>query len=101
MRRPDDSAHQPGGNAPSLVAEPPQRHVAPALEAWATYRSRNAQQWDAAELVRAKAGWTVSVVIPARNEQETVGAIVATIRTHLMERVPLVDELVVVDSDTA
>ena len=41
---------------------------------------------------------TISVVIPARNEEDTVGAIVASIRRHLMQQVRLVDELIVVDS---
>ena len=37
-------------------------------------------------------------MLPALNEQETVGAIVAAIRTRLVERHGLVDELVVMDS---
>lgn len=42
---------------------------------------------------------TVSVVLPALDEEATVGPIVETIRRDLMsEAVPLVDELVVVDS---
>ncbi|MFF1546949.1 glucosyl-3-phosphoglycerate synthase [Streptomyces sp. NPDC058291] len=41
---------------------------------------------------------TVSVVLPALNEEETVGDIVAVIRHDLMHQVPLVDEIVVVDS---
>jgi glucosyl-3-phosphoglycerate synthase len=42
---------------------------------------------------------TISVVLPALNEEETVGAIVAEIRRALMsDAVPLVDELVVMDS---
>lgn len=42
---------------------------------------------------------TVSVVLPALDEEDTVGAIVAAIRRDLMSaQVPLVDELVVVDS---
>jgi glycosyltransferase involved in cell wall biosynthesis len=40
----------------------------------------------------------VSVVLPARNEQETVGSIVETLVTDLVEEVPLVDEVVVMDS---
>src|SRR5690348_12947093 len=43
-------------------------------------------------------GRTVSVVLPALNEEETVGDIVAVIRHDLMQQVPLVDEIVVVDS---
>ena len=49
-------------------------------------------------LVDVKGDTTVSVVLPALNEQETVGAIVAAIRAGLMERHGLVDELVVMDS---
>jgi glucosyl-3-phosphoglycerate synthase len=70
----------------------------PVVEAWTTYRTGNAAQWSAGQLLRAKRGSRVSVVIPARNEEATIGAIVTTIRRHLTERVPLVDEVVVVDS---
>ncbi|HEU4349156.1 MAG TPA: glucosyl-3-phosphoglycerate synthase [Actinoplanes sp.] len=48
--------------------------------------------------MRAKKDTTVSVVIPARDEEATIGAIVGTIRRHLADRVGLVDEIVVVDS---
>jgi glucosyl-3-phosphoglycerate synthase len=40
----------------------------------------------------------VSVVLPALDEEATVGRIVERIRHDLVERTPLVDELVVVDS---
>jgi glucosyl-3-phosphoglycerate synthase len=54
---------------------------------------------DVAALVDAKraAGTTVSVCLPARNEEATVGQIVATVRRNLVEGVPLVDEVVVID----
>lgn len=41
---------------------------------------------------------TVSACIPALNEGSTIGPIVRTIREELGERVPLIDEVVVVDS---
>ena len=72
--------------------------VSPVVEAWATYRSTSAREWTARRLMQAKGESRVSVVLPARNEEATVGAIVATIREHLMDRVPLVDELIVVDA---
>ncbi len=72
--------------------------VSPIVEAWTTYRTSNAAQWTARRLARAKGAARVSVVIPARDEEATVGAIVTTIRQHLADRVPLVDEIVVVDS---
>ncbi|MFR0353360.1 glucosyl-3-phosphoglycerate synthase [Streptomyces sediminimaris] len=47
---------------------------------------------------KQRTGQSVSVVLPALNEQETVGDIVAVVRRDLMRQVPLVDEIVVVDS---
>ncbi len=44
---------------------------------------------------------SVSVVIPARDEEHTVGGVVSAIRQALMAEVALVDELVVIDSDSA
>jgi glucosyl-3-phosphoglycerate synthase len=51
-------------------------------------------------IVRAKAGTTVSVCLPARNEEATIGPIIASIRQHLVEDVPLVDEVLVIDDST-
>ncbi|MEU6660469.1 glucosyl-3-phosphoglycerate synthase [Streptomyces sp. NPDC046821] len=71
------------------------------VERWLSRRSWSVGDRPLPELVAAKraAGTTVSVVLPALNEEETVGEIVAEIRRALMtERVPLVDELVVIDS---
>ena len=65
---------------------------------WFDRRTSRASDWKAAGLVDVKGDTTVSVVLPALNEQETVGTIVAAIRASLMERHGLVDELVVMDS---
>lgn len=55
---------------------------------------------DAATLADRKAscGERISVVLPALNEEDTIGAICARIRADLIDAVPLVDELVVIDS---
>ncbi|MEX2984673.1 glucosyl-3-phosphoglycerate synthase [Streptomyces sp. C36] len=71
------------------------------VERWLARRSWSATDRPLDQLLAAKrgAGTTVSVVLPALDEEATVGAIVATIRRELMsDAVPLVDELVVVDS---
>lgn len=71
----------------------------PDVTAWFNTRTLAGQQTDRRALVRAKAASsTISVVLPARNEQDTVGHIVAALRAELMEAVPLVDEIVVIDS---
>ncbi len=53
--------------------------------------------FDPAGLVRSKGDRTVAVCIPARDEAATVGEVVRTVHEELVRRVPLVDELVVVD----
>lgn len=47
--------------------------------------------------VDAKDGRTVSVCIPCRDEAATVGPLISVIRSELMRKVPLVDELIVLD----
>ncbi len=53
-----------------------------------------------AEVLAAKrrSGARISVVIPARSESSRIGGIVAEIKRALVDEVPLVDELVVMDS---
>ncbi|MFE9255772.1 glucosyl-3-phosphoglycerate synthase [Streptomyces sp. NPDC006879] len=74
------------------------------VERWLAGRSWATADRPLDRLVAAKraTGSRVSVVLPALNEEQTVGAIVATIRRELVESprlaVPLVDELLVIDS---
>lgn len=56
-----------------------------------------ADVWRLLDLKQA-AAQQVTVCIPTLNEAETIGAIVRCIREELIERVPLVDEILVVDS---
>ncbi|MBC7267319.1 MAG: glucosyl-3-phosphoglycerate synthase [Streptomyces sp.] len=70
------------------------------VERWLSTRSWSKTDRPLHQILAAKraTGQTVSVVLPALNEEETVGDIVAVIRRDLVERRPLVDEIVVVDS---
>ena len=56
---------------------------------------------DALAAHRAATGTSISVVVPALNVAETVGAVVEAIRTRWMGPGGLVDELVVIDSASA
>jgi glucosyl-3-phosphoglycerate synthase len=69
----------------------------PEVGDWLRRRTSMTDHWRADELVAAKNGVLVSVVLPTRNEQATVGEIVTVVRRELMERTPLVDEVVVID----
>ncbi|HSW94591.1 MAG TPA: glucosyl-3-phosphoglycerate synthase [Patescibacteria group bacterium] len=57
---------------------------------------------DLAALVaqKEKQGVRISVALPTLNEEATIGKVITAIRSRLMERFPLVDELVVIDSDS-
>ncbi|MBT2439666.1 glucosyl-3-phosphoglycerate synthase [Streptomyces sp. ISL-36] len=69
------------------------------VERWLARRSWSVADRPMEQLLTAKRGATVSVVLPALNEEATVGDIVSVIRRELMsEATPLVDELVVIDS---
>ncbi len=63
------------------------------------HRTSAATDWSLADLLAKKGDTTVSVILPALNEEATVGSIVRTIRRELADIAhPLVDELVVLDS---
>jgi len=42
----------------------------------------------------------ISLALPALNEEETVGNVIQTIKNELMDRYPLLDEIVLIDSDS-
>lgn len=67
--------------------------------ALATYHWNN---WSLEDLLTAKqaGGQVVSLVVPARNEAATVGDVVSRVRTTLMDTAQLIDEVVVIDSDS-
>jgi glucosyl-3-phosphoglycerate synthase len=71
-------------------------------DAWFARRTSRWQDWPAERLlaVKQQLGVTISVVIPARNEQRTVGSVVGSVAHSLIATVPLVDELIVMDSDS-
>jgi glucosyl-3-phosphoglycerate synthase len=72
------------------------------VDAWFTRRTSSWRDWELDALLAAKAaaGVTVSLVVPARNEAATVGGVVARVRETLMDTTALLDEIVVIDSDS-
>jgi glucosyl-3-phosphoglycerate synthase len=48
--------------------------------------------------LKERQGLTISVGLPTLNEEKTIGLVIRRIRNALMDRVPLVDELLVIDS---
>ena len=60
-------------------------------------RTYHHAEFEAERLAAAKRRQLVSVCLPARNEAETVGPIVEQIRARLVDRIGLVDEIIVID----
>ena len=50
--------------------------------------------------LKEKQGITISLALPALNEERTVGKVITTIKKALMDDVPLLDEIVLIDSDS-
>jgi nucleotide-binding universal stress UspA family protein len=50
--------------------------------------------------LKEKQGVTVSLVLPTLNEEETIGPIVRRAMREMMGRVPLIDEILVIDSSS-
>ena len=71
----------------------------PEVRDWFDRRTSATADWPMASVQAAKGELSIDVILPALNEEETVGAIVTQIRSLLMSPdMPLVDDLVVVDS---
>ena len=73
----------------------------PAAREWFGRATSRSQDWTVEHLTEVKAGHRISVVVPARNEQATIVDIVGGIVAELVDRHRLVDELVVIDSDSS
>jgi glucosyl-3-phosphoglycerate synthase len=73
------------------------------VERWfgeSNFHHREFADLDRLVALKRKQGLTVSLVLPTLNEEETIGVIVARVRRDLIERHQLVDELLVIDSDS-
>ncbi|HEX6140361.1 MAG TPA: glucosyl-3-phosphoglycerate synthase [Candidatus Limnocylindria bacterium] len=73
------------------------------VDKWFAENTFHASEFrDIARLVelKEKQGLTVSLGLPALNEERTIGLVIKRIKGPLMDRVPLIDQLVVIDSDS-
>lgn len=77
-------------------------HSDSAARAWFSTATSHSDRWLPDQLLASKRlrKVRISVVIPAHNEETTIFNVVSTLRRDLMERIPLIDELVVMDSDS-
>ena len=73
------------------------------VDKWFAENTYHAKEFaDLKELMALKEtqGSTISLALPALNEEETVGKVITTIQRTLMREIPLVDEIVLIDSNS-
>lgn len=72
------------------------------VDSWFVANTGSWRDHGLADLLAAKeaTGQRVSLVVPARNEAATVGDVVTRVRERLVETTALLDEIVVIDSDS-
>ncbi len=92
-----------GPPPPSLAAPQPRVHaeVQALVDRWFAENTFHAREFsDVQRLLRLKQqqGHTISVGLPTLNEEGTIGEVVSTLKGALMDEVPLIDEIVVIDS---
>lgn len=90
---------------PEVLAESPEAlpDVSTVVDKWFaenTFHSREFEDLDALLALKRNQGVTISLGLPALNEEKTVGNVIGTIKEALMDRVPLLDEIVLIDSNS-
>ncbi len=73
------------------------------VDKWFAENTYHASEFDnLAELVKLKRAQnlTISLALPALNEEETVGTVISTVQKALVEKYPLLDEIVLIDSNS-
>lgn len=73
------------------------------VDKWFAENTFHASEFDNIDnLVRLKEeqGLTISLALPALNEEETVGNVIGTIQKTLVKKYPLLDEIVLMDSNS-
>ena len=81
-----------------------QRAISILVDKWFAENSFHADEFaDLKRLVEIKSrqGVTISLALPALNEEETIGTVIKTVKTELMDKYPLLDEIVLIDSDSS
>jgi nucleotide-binding universal stress UspA family protein len=79
------------------------RAISILVDKWFAESTFHADEFsDLAQLkdLKEKQGSTISLAMPALNEEKTVGRVITTIKKALMEDVPLLDEIVLIDSNS-
>jgi glucosyl-3-phosphoglycerate synthase len=94
--------HPPSTNMESEFVG--QTAISVLVDKWFAENTYNANEFENLKellVLKQKQNVTISLALPALNEEETVGKVITTAKRELMERVPLLDEIVLIDSNSA
>jgi hypothetical protein len=96
---------RPPATTPYTREEPATLHidrpVAVVVDNWFaenTYHSREFANLERLVALKEQQGVSISLGLPALNEEETVGNVIQTVKKVLMEDMPLLDEIILIDS---
>ncbi len=87
--------------APAGVARPVAVGISDVVDRWFAENTFHSSEFNNLPYLvdlKRRQGTSISLALPTLNEEKTVGKIVSTIKKQLVERFPLVDEFIVVDS---
>ncbi len=65
-----------------------------------TYHANEFSDLEHMVSLKRQQGLTISLALPALNEEATVGKVIKTVKGALMDRLPLLDEIVLIDSNS-
>jgi glucosyl-3-phosphoglycerate synthase len=89
---------------PAQLLSPPQhRDISELVDRWFaenTFHSHEFRNLRYLIELKERQGASISLALPTLNEEKTVGKIISTIKRQLVDRYPLLDELIVVDSSS-
>jgi glycosyltransferase involved in cell wall biosynthesis/nucleotide-binding universal stress UspA family protein len=77
------------------------RPIALVVDRWFaenTFHSREFQDLERMLALKHEQAVSISLGLPALNEEETVGEVIKTVKTVLMDQIPILDEIVLIDS---
>jgi nucleotide-binding universal stress UspA family protein len=97
-------SHELPSVPPAAPTAPEARSLSTVVDKWFVENSFHSTEFeDLAELVALKErqGLRISLGLPTLNEAETIGPIIGTMQRELIDRFPLLDEMVVIDSGSA
>ncbi len=90
-----------GQSRPSVQTSWRERPLSVVVDKWFaenTFHSREFADIEQLVALKEQQNLTISLGLPALNEEETVGKVITTVKTALMEQFPLLDEIVLIDS---